>query len=349
MQKDFPGTRFLPPYNFPGVDPIDYAQAKVVVIPAPFDGTTSWKTGARHGPEAIISASRWLETYDEELGRDFTEEGFHTLPELEPDYGSVENTVAAVETVAGKILGDGKFPLLLGGEHALSVGAFRALKSKRPDASVLYFDAHPDLRDEFEGTRFGHACAARRGLDLGLRIAQVGIRSVSAEDKDVYDKHPGQIRPFYAFDKANWDAGEISGSLSDDVYVSFDVDAFDSSLMPATGTPEPGGLFWDEVLVILREVAKSHKIVGADVMELSPRPSLHACDFLAAKLAYKLAGFALARPRGRPPGVGFINSPPLRIASSCRLGRKVVYPEKCSSTSEPQKKSSRRRARPSLS
>ncbi|MFH1199738.1 MAG: agmatinase [Candidatus Micrarchaeota archaeon] len=292
-------VRTLPPYNFPGVDPVSFEKAKAIVIPVPYDSTTSWHAGARHGPSAIIAASRWLETYDEELKYEAVGVGFHTLDELEPDYSSPEKMASVVASVVGSVLDAKKFPLMLGGEHSISAGAFSALKKCRPKASVLYFDAHPDLREEFEGTRFGHACAARRGLGLGLKIAQVGIRSVSEEDAGVYKKNPQSVRPFYAFEKDGWDIAKITDFLSGEVYVSFDVDAFDSSLMPATGTPEPGGLSWHDAMRVLAAVSGVKKIIGADVVELSPRPGLHACDFLCAKLAYKIASYAFAPKSGR--------------------------------------------------
>lgn len=296
MENNFGSTRFLPPHNFPGVEHADFEKAKIVVVPVPYDGTTSWKTGAREGPAAIISASRWLETYDEELRFDATSLGFHTLHEIEPDYSSPEKIISAAEGVVSKVFAEKKFPLLLGGEHSVSIGAFRALKKHFPEASVLYFDAHPDLRDEFEGTKYSHACAARRALDLGFSMAQVGIRSVSSECAGVYEKNAHKVKPFFAFNKDKWDVREITDFLSDEVYVSFDVDAFDSSLMPATGTPEPGGLAWSDAMRILDAVSRKKKIVGADVVELSPIPGMHACDFLAAKLAYKIVGYAF---RGR--------------------------------------------------
>jgi agmatinase len=285
---------FLPPRSFAGIphQAAPFESAKVVILPVPYDGTTEFKSGAREGPQAIIDASEYLEFYDIELDREISETGIHTLPELQSHKGSPELMVKRVHGVVKRLIDKGKLPVMLGGEHSLTLGAVRAFREKYPQLSVLQLDAHADLRDQYEGTKYNNACVMRRVWEL-CPIVPVGIRSFSLEEKRFMQEH--KIEPFYADDLTGTDyVSRVVSALSPQVYVSVDLDVFDPSIMSAVGTPEPGGLSWQQVLALLKEVARSKKVVGFDVMELCPREGPTSCTFLAAKLTYKLIGYATA-------------------------------------------------------
>lgn len=272
----------LEPFNFLGLDEQNYDTAKVVIFPVPYSSTTYWKSGTKDGPWAIIEASRHVELYDMETKKDASKQGIFTLELLEPSKNSPEETVARIKNVMNKLLQDGKFPVMLGGEHSITLGAVQAFKEKFTDFSVLQIDAHSDLRDEFEGTKFHHACVMKRIKDLGLPITQVGIRSMSEGEaaENIF------LAPAIPVDK-------IIATLKENVYLTFDLDGLDPSIMPSTGTPEPGGLGWYETLNLIKEVARQRKIIGADVVELDPIPGLSAPDFLAAKLVYKIINYII--------------------------------------------------------
>ncbi|MBU1196897.1 agmatinase [Candidatus Micrarchaeota archaeon] len=295
MPKRFAYPHTKVPYRFAGIAEQDYEKARVVYLPVPYDGTTSYRTGAREGPHAMITASRNMETYDEELKSDFTQLGLYTTDELESDLRGPEHTIKRVREAVQQILEDRKFPFMLGGEHSLTAGALEAFREKKRKLTVLQFDAHPDMRDAYENTKDNHACVMRRALDLGFSVVQVGIRSVSEEDVETWKQYGKQVKTFRASEKESWKVEEIVRACGENVYVTFDVDALDSGVMPSTGTPEPGGLNWYETLRILRSVAEKKEWMGADVMELSPIPGLVAPDFLAARLAYKMTGYAFLR------------------------------------------------------
>ncbi len=268
------------PFNFLGLDEQNYQKSKVVIFPVPYSSTTYWKSGTKDGPQAIIDASRHIEFYDVEMKKDPSKSGIFTLPFLEPSKNSPEETMARIKNVTDKLLRDGKFVMMLGGEHSVTLGAVQAFNNKFSNFSVLQFDAHTDLREEFEGTKHHHACVMKRVKDLGLSITQVGIRSASEsiETKNVF------LAPGLPIDK-------IISSLKDNVYLTFDLDALDPSIMPSTGTPEPGGLGWYEVLNLIKKISEKKKIIGADVVELDPTPGFAAPDFLAAKLVYKIISY----------------------------------------------------------
>lgn len=280
MEK--PSYPSLEPFNFGGLDGQIYEAAKVVIFPVPYNSTTYWKSGTKNGPQAIIEASRHIELYDIETKRDPSKEGIYTLDLLEPSKNSPEETMARIKSVVDKILVDNKFLLMLGGEHSITLGAVQAFKEKFSDFSVLQIDAHTDLRDEFEGTKYHHGCVMRRIKDLGIPITQVGIRSISEgeETDNVF------LAPDVPVD-------EIISSLKENVYLTFDLDGLDPSIMPATGTPEPGGLGWYQVLDLIKQVSQKRKIIGADVVELDPIPGFSAPDFLAAKLVYKIISYII--------------------------------------------------------
>lgn len=277
---DKPSYPTLEPFNFLGLDEQNYETAKVVILPVPYNSTTYWKSGTKDGPQALIEASRHIELYDLETKKNLAESGIFTLPFLEPSKNSPQENNERIENVVVQILKDKKMPLMLGGEHSITLGAILAFAKENKDFSVLQIDAHSDLRDEFEGTKFHHANVMKRIKDLGISITQVGIRSCSADDQfeNVF------FAPELPVEK-------IISTLKKNVYLTFDLDGLDPSIMPSTGTPEPGGLGWYETLNLIKEVAKQRKIIGADVVELDPIPGLAAPDFLAAKLVYKIISY----------------------------------------------------------
>lgn len=279
----------LEPFNFLGLENQDYQNATVAILPVPYSSTASWKTGTNEGPRAIINASRYVELYDIESQRDFSAQGIFTLPFLGPSKNSPEETIGLVKGAIGKILGDGKLPIMLGGEHSITLGAIQAAKERFENLSILQIDAHADLRNEYEGSKFSHASVMRRVVDLGVPITQVGIRHISQEEAD----YIRESRHENIFCMPDLPIDKIVASLSENVYITFDLDGLDPSIMPATGTPEPGGLRWYETLQLIKEVAKQKKIVGADVVELDPIPGMAAPDFLAAKLVYKIIGHSI--------------------------------------------------------
>jgi len=279
MNFDYPK---LEPFNFLGLEDQDYDKSKVAVFPVPYSSTTYWKSGTKEGPQAIIEASRHVELYDIETKKDASKQGIFTLELLEPSKNSPEETTARIKSVMDKILRDGKFPMMLGGEHSITLGAVQAVREQFSDFSVLQIDAHSDLRDEFEGTKFHHACVMKRIKDLGVSVTQVGVRS--SEGEELGDN---------VFLAPNLPIDKIISTLKEKVYLTFDLDGLDPSIMPSTGTPEPGGLGWYETLKLIKEVAKKRKIIGADVVELDPIPGFSAPDFLAAKLVYKIINYII--------------------------------------------------------
>jgi agmatinase len=287
---------FSSPQNFAGlVSPhADLKIAKVVILPVPYDSTTEWHSGTREGPQAIIDASQYLELYDIELDKDVYKVGIHTLPKVQPLLSSPEKMINRVYQIAVDLVKQAKFLVMLGGEHSLSLGMVQALKENFLDLCVLQLDAHADLRDEYLGTKYSHACVMRRIFEL-CPIVQVGIRSLSREEQQFLAQN--NMHPFYVSTSNPVPASteQIIASLSDNVYVSIDMDALDPSIMPAVGTPEPGGMQWHEVLNLLRAVTLHKNVVGFDLVELCPKEGTSACAFLAAKLAYKLIGYAVSQ------------------------------------------------------
>jgi agmatinase len=265
--------------------------AGVILLPVPYDSTTSYRTGSRYGPKAIITASRQLEDYDIELNRDISEVGIYTAAEVEADVSGPEAMVGRIADVVRPLAATGKLVGVLGGEHTVTIGAVRAFREVYSDLSVLYLDAHADLRDQYMGSPWSHACVARRVAE-STPLMEVGVRSMSAEERVFADS---EGVPIWYWPAEGGDVGEIAdwalGGLSNNVYVSIDLDVLDPSLMAAVGTPEPGGMGWSDVTGLLRTVAGSRRIVGFDITELSPPEGPEACAFTAAKLAYKLIGY----------------------------------------------------------
>lgn len=274
----------------------DFEKAKVVVIPVPYDATTSYGSGTRFGPQAIIEASTQVELYDIERGRDTCEYlTVHTIDELAVDKGSPEKTVKNVEKAVSLVVKAGKKPVVLGGEHSITAGAVAGLGEK--DFSVLQIDAHADLRDSYEGTKYSHACAMRRVREITGSTVQVGVRSMCEEEARYIEKEKPAI--FFADDLirnrrndglAAADLSSIVSQLKERAYVTVDIDGFDPSIVPGTGTPEPNGLLWNDVISLMRKVGQEKEVVGFDIVEVMPAPPLRTSEFIAAKLTYKMMG-----------------------------------------------------------
>lgn len=267
-----------------------WERCRVAVLPVPYDATTSYQPGCRFGPRAIIEASRYLEEYDEELGAEPCRVGVYTCPELEPVAGDPKAMLDRVEAAVSYLIAQGKFVVLLGGEHTLTVPAVKAHASAFGPLSVLQLDAHMDLRDSYHDSAFSHACTMRRVWEVAPVVA-VGIRSCSGPEHRWLDERGGAC--FWASEarpSQEWAEG-VCKTLGERVYVTVDLDVFDPSLMPSVGTPEPGGLDWATVTTLLKTVAKRRQIVGFDLVELAPVPGLRAPEVLAAKLVYKLVGY----------------------------------------------------------
>lgn len=265
----------------------NYETAEIAILPVPYDGTSTWIKGADKGPDAILEASFNMEFYDIETDSEVFKQGIATLEAVTED-SSPEAMCGEVEQRIDAILKDKKFPVMLGGEHSVSVGAFRAIAKHYETFSILQLDAHSDMRDEYEGSPYNHACVMARGKDITPSVAQVGIRSTAIEEKHNIDPE----RIFYAHDiKENGDSTwmyEVSQKLHDNVYITIDLDVLDPAYMPSTGTPEPDGLSYREVLTFLKLINERHNIVGLDVVELCPNSANKAPDFLAAKLIYQI-------------------------------------------------------------
>ena len=283
------------PMNFLGLEPplSDFANARVLVWPVPFEKTVSYGAGTGEGPAAIIEASRYIELYDEDIGGETAQIGIHTLPAINTDY-EPDEMMPLLEQRAAELIATNKFLCMLGGEHSISAPVVRAMFQKYPRLSVMQIDAHADLRDSYEGTPFSHASTMRRIVEVCPAV-QVGIRSISTEEVLAVPTLNTQI--FYAKDitgRSDW-VDRAVGSLTEDVYLTIDIDGLDPSLVPFTGTPEPGGLQWYEVLNLIRHLARSRNIVGMDLVELCRPKGNNAASILAAKLIYKTLGSVFER------------------------------------------------------
>jgi agmatinase len=270
----------------------DPDSARIFVIPVPYDSTTSFKSGARHGPRAIIEASRHLEDYDIELDRDISLVGIHTTPEIAPDMSSPKAMIETVRKAVHSVAQSGRLVALLGGEHTITVGAVQAMAEVYPDLSVLYLDAHADMRDSYMGTKWGHASVARRVQEV-CKTVHVGVRSLSEEEMDFIRENS---LPVHFWNQGESDisqiANDVLNELTNRVYITVDLDVLDPSIMAAVGAPEPGGMLWHQVTSLLKSVAANKQIVGFDLVELSPAEGPASCAYTAAKLAYKLMGCA---------------------------------------------------------
>ncbi len=274
----------------------EYKQSRFAVLPIPYDATASFLAGTRQGPRAIITASQQVETYDEELGGEFISDGIATLDPITPNAEGPEAMHLDIFEAAGKIVADDKFLLTLGGEHSITSGLVRAVKAKHDDLSVLQIDAHADLRESYQGSKYSHASVMRRIHDMGVPFVGVGIRSYSSEEASFMES--AGIRPVTATDcrtSEDWIDRTVD-RLTEHIYVTLDIDAFDPAYAPGTGTPEPGGLDWHQVTALLRAVAQRKHVVAADIVEVIPLPGQVATEFLAAKLAYKIISYTQTSP-----------------------------------------------------
>jgi len=271
-----------------------FPKAKAVILPVPYGRTVDYRKGTEKGPLAILNASDNMELFDEELGQEIHQIGINTQGLLKVKGLKPEQMINVVEDNVQDVVRKNKFPVLLGGEHSVSIGSVKALKKHYKDLSILYFDAHYDLRDTYRGSKYNHACVARRLVEMAS-VLEVGTRSLSREEKDFLPH--GNIRVVNMSDlrkKENW-PNIVKTYLSRNVYISVDLDVFDPSVMPSVGTPEPGGIGWYEFLEGIRNIIVTRNIVGFDVVELSPIKNMVAPDFMAAKLVYKILGYIFFR------------------------------------------------------
>ncbi|MEJ5350297.1 MAG: agmatinase [Melioribacteraceae bacterium] len=284
--------------NFLGIEKkySNYKDSQIVILPVPLEKTVSYGKGTSKGPEEILKASHYVEFYDEEQKRELCfEKGICTLEPINLQKLSIEKSLQKIHKEVAKHIDEGKFVVTLGGEHSLSAAPIMAFHERFPNLSILQIDAHSDLRDSYEGSKYSHACVMARVAEFNSNIVQVGIRAQCIDELEI-KKNKG-IKTFYAREIKMGMYGEnwhelVVNNLTENVYITFDVDGLDPSLLPATGTPEPGGLFWDETMNLLKAVGIEKNIVGFDVVELAPTKYHPSSNFVAAKLVYKMLNYA---------------------------------------------------------
>ena len=279
--------------GFLGIDNIFNINEKAIVIPFGLEKTVSYGGGTKNGPKEIIKASHQVELYDEEFNCEpFRKIGIKTIKPFKISK-NIKIALDQISKLNEKILSKNLFPLTLGGEHSITPGCIRPFAKKYKNICILHFDAHADLRNSYNNEKYSHASAIRRCLDnKNISLISFGIRNISKEEIPYLKKNSKRINIFWAKDKKKWDLKRFANLIKKkNVYLTFDVDGLDSSLMPATGTPEPGGLFWDETLEIIKIAAKNSNLVGADINELAPIKGFNSYNFLVAKLAYKILSY----------------------------------------------------------
>ncbi len=279
--------------GFLGIDNNFSIKQKVVVVPFGLEKTVSYGVGTKNGPKEIIKASHQVELYDEELNCEpFKKIGIKTLKPFKIDK-NIRKALNKISKVNEEIISKNMFPLTFGGEHSITPGCITPFVKKYKKLCLLHFDAHADLRDSYEGEKYSHASAIRRCLDnKNVSVISLGIRNISKSEIPYLKKNSGRIKIFWAKDKKRWNLNSFKKLIKNKtVYLTFDVDGLDSSIMPATGTPEPGGLLWDETLEIIKIAMKNAKVVGADINELAPIKGFNSYNFLVAKLAYKILSY----------------------------------------------------------
>ena len=285
-----------PPFLEPQIPDLPADQCLFHVIPVPLEATVSYGHGTARGPAAILNASSQLEDFN---GFDRScSMGIHTQRPVNCR-GSSEKILKNIENAVSAVLKIGRLPVILGGEHSVSVGAFRALRRKGVDFGIVHFDAHGDLRESYRGSKYSHGCVMNWALGLGIPLCQLGVRSISCSEFPIRKK--GRVIAHDAMDLA-WKRRPsrlLPAGFPKRIYVSFDVDALDASLMPATGTPEPGGLMWWDAMALLKQVIQGRSVAGFDVVELAPIPGMHAPDFTAARLTYNIMGLITRYARKR--------------------------------------------------
>ena len=280
--------------GFLGIDNKFNFKEKVVIVPFGLEKTVSYGRGTKNGPKEIIKASHQVELYDEELNYEpYKKIGIRTLKPFKIDK-NIKKALKKMSNINEEILNKKKFPMTFGGEHSITPGCIAPFVKKYKKLCLLHFDAHADLRESYNGEKFSHASAIKRCLDhKNVSLISFGIRNISKSEIPYLKKNSSRINIFWAKDKNKWDLNKFKKLIKNkSVYLTFDVDGLDSSIMPATGTPEPGGLFWDETLNIIKIAAKNSNIVGADINELSPIKGFNSYNFLVAKLAYKIISYS---------------------------------------------------------
>ena len=283
-----------PKKGFLGIDAEQNESHQVIVVPFGLEKTVSYGGGTKNGPREIIKASHQVELFDEELNKEpYKEIGIKTLKPFSIK-NKIRNALDQLSKINEDIISDGKFPLVLGGEHSITPGSIKPFTKKYDEITLLHFDAHADLRESYHGEKFSHASAIKRCLDnKNLKVISFGIRNLSKEEMDFYNNNRDRIEIFWGKDKQTWDLSMLDKFFKNkNVYITFDVDGFDASIMPATGTPEPGGMLWEDVLPIIKRVCQISNIVGADINELSPIKNFDSYNFLVAKLAYKIISYS---------------------------------------------------------
>ena len=283
-----------PKKGFLGIDSELSRSPQVIVVPFGLEKTVSYGGGTKNGPKEIIKASHQVELFDEELNKEpYKEIGIKTLkPFLIKN--KIKSALDQLSKINEDILSSDKFPLVFGGEHSITPGSIKPFAKKYDEITLLHFDAHADLRESYQGEKFSHASAIKRCLDYkNLKVVSFGIRNLSKEEMDFYNNNRDRIEIFWGKDKQTWDLSQLDKFFKNkNVYITFDVDGFDSSIMPATGTPEPGGMLWEDVLPIIKKVCQISNVVGADINELAPIKNFDSYNFLVAKLAYKIISYS---------------------------------------------------------
>jgi len=279
--------------GFLGIDNKFNFKEKAIIIPFGLEKTVSYGGGTKNGPREIIKASHQVELYDEELKCEpFKKIGIKTLKPFKI-YKNINKAINQIAEINKKILESELFPITLGGEHSITPGCIKPFVKKYKKLTLLHFDAHADLRESYAGEKFSHASAIKRCIDYNnVSVVSFGIRNISAEEIPILKKNKKRINIYWAKDKKKWNLKKFKKQIKNkDVYITFDVDGLDSSIMPATGTPEPGGIFWYEALKIIKIACKNSRVVGADVNELAPIKGFHSYNFLVAKLVYKILSY----------------------------------------------------------
>ena len=283
-----------PKKGFLGIDAELSRSPQVIVVPFGLEKTVSYGRGTKNGPKEIIKASHQVELFDEELNKEpYKEIGIKTLKPFSIK-NKIKSALDQLSKINEDILSSDKFPLVFGGEHSITPGSIKPFVKKYDEITLLHFDAHADLRESYQGEKFSHASAIKRCLDYkNLKVVSFGIRNLSKEEMDFYNNNRDRIEIFWGKDKQTWDLSLLDKFFKNkNVYITFDVDGFDASIMPATGTPEPGGMLWQDVLPIIKKVCQLSNVVGADINELAPIKNFDSYNFLVAKLAYKIISYS---------------------------------------------------------
>ncbi len=283
-----------PKKGFLGIDAKPNESPQVIIVPFGLEKTVSYGGGTKNGPKEIIKASHQVELFDEELNKEpYKEIGIKTLKPFSIK-SKIKSALDQLSSINDKIISAGRFPLVFGGEHSITPGSIKPFAKKYDKITLLHFDAHADLRQSYQGEKFSHASAIKRCLDYkNVKVVSFGIRNLSKEEMDFYNNNRDRIEIFWGKDKKTWNLSLLDKFFKNrNVYITFDVDGLDASIMPATGTPEPGGMLWEDVLPIIKKVCQISNIIGADINELAPIKNFDSYNFLVAKLAYKIISYS---------------------------------------------------------